>query len=434
MQTLFSIILPLLAIRVFLNPVPSLYLSSPNPAPLTATAQYSYLDHIPAFSLVLIRRSSSPFRPPVVNSRRNIVFILLLSGDVEINPGPNYPFSRRPPRSSNETFTLYSPNIRSLLNTKNSTALTDLASSSRPPDLIALQETKISTSSTDAHISYSKPPGYSLLSVPRITPSSKSAEISGGGSAFLIREPAIVLNSSHHTFKSFECSSITPQLASDVLTVFNIYRPPTSSNYSKKPSVFLDEFGSLLSLAATTPKEFVLVGDFNIHVDTPSDTLPSSFLNLLSSVNLVQHVNFPTRIENHTLDLLITSTSSLPSFKVSRSAFNITDHYLIMADLELKPFVRPPPPTHFFRLTDSIDRPAFIKNILDSQLILNPPSSLEDLTSCYNSTLSNLLNIQAPLITKQSSHADNIWFTSYIAFRRHLEHIYKHIIDPTSRA
>src|SRR6218665_2481647 len=53
---------------------------------------------------------------------------------------------------------------------------------------------------------------------------------------------------------------------------------------------------------------------------------------------------------------------------------------LIMADLEIKPFVRPPPPTHSFRLTGSIDRPAaFIENILDSQLILNSPSSLEDL-------------------------------------------------------
>src|SRR6218665_1103931 len=69
----------------------------------------------------------------------------------------------------------------------------------------------------------------------------------------LVRELAIVLNSSRHTFKSFECSFITLQLASDTLTVFNIYRPPTSSNYSQKPSVFLDEFASLLSLAATTP-------------------------------------------------------------------------------------------------------------------------------------------------------------------------------------
>src|SRR6218665_3165376 len=79
MHALFPIILPLLAIRLFLNPVPSLSLSSPNPPPLTTTAQYSYLNHIPAFSLVLIFRSSSssPSRPPVVNSRRNIVFILL---------------------------------------------------------------------------------------------------------------------------------------------------------------------------------------------------------------------------------------------------------------------------------------------------------------------------------------------------------------------
>src|SRR6218665_2269840 len=97
-----------------------------------------------------------------------------------------------------------------------------------------------------------------------------------------------------------------------------------------------------------------------------------------------------------------------------------------------------PPPTHSFRLTGSIDRPAFIKNILDSQLILNPPSFLEDLLSCYNSTLSNLLNIHAPLITKQSSHAKNPWFTSYIQafkiFRRHLEHVYNCTIDPASRA
>ena len=69
---------------------------------------------------------------------------------------------------------------------------------------------------------------------------------------------------------------------------------------------------------------------------------------------------------------------------------------VIMAELEIKPFVRPPPAPHSFHLTGSIDLPAFIKNILDSQLILNPPSSLEDLLSCYNSTLSNLLNTHAP--------------------------------------
>ena len=68
----------------------------------------------------------------------------------------------------------------------------------------AVHKAFIFTSSTDAHISYSKPSGYSLHSFPRITPSSKSPEIPGGGSALMVREPAIVLNSSRHTFKSFE--------------------------------------------------------------------------------------------------------------------------------------------------------------------------------------------------------------------------------------
>src|SRR6218665_2866105 len=39
---------------------------------------------------------------------------------------------------------------------------------------------------------------------------------------------------------------------------------------------------------------------------------------------------------------------------------------------------------HTLFVQSSIDRPAFIKNILDYQLILNPSSSLEDLLSCYN--------------------------------------------------
>ena len=58
------------------------------------------------------------------------------------------------PRQTNKTYLLYSLNIRALLNPPNSAALTDLASSSHPPDLIALQETKIhvsTSSSSDAH-------------------------------------------------------------------------------------------------------------------------------------------------------------------------------------------------------------------------------------------------------------------------------------------
>jgi len=38
----------------------------------------------------------------------------------------------------------------------------------------------------------------------------------------------------------------------------------------------------LFSFAATTPHEFIITGDFNIHVDNPADTVTSQFLSLLS--------------------------------------------------------------------------------------------------------------------------------------------------------
>jgi len=340
MPSLVSILLPFLLIRLSLSTTN--IVTSPLSCPIstlpTATAQYSHFNSIPSASFLLARRHM--FHSSAITFRQ-ILCTLLLSGDIETNPGPITGSLCHTTSSSNKNFLLYSLNIRSLLNPKNSIVLSDLASCPRPPDLIALQETWISASSSSAHIADCKPPGYSLQSFPRLTSSSKSAKISGGGTAFLVREPAVVLNSSCHTFRSFECSSTTLRLASNLLTIFNIYRPPTSSAYSSKPSVFLDEFGSLLSLAATTPNEFLLTGDFNIHVDNPSDSLASDFLNLLSSANLIQHVNFPTHIKNHTLDLVITSASSLLSPKLSHSVLNITDHYLIMADLEIKPFPRP---------------------------------------------------------------------------------------------
>ena len=77
---------------------------------------------------------------------------------------------------------------------------------------------------------------------------------------------------------------LTLKLPHSNLSVFIIYRPPSSSTYSKPSSVFLDEFSSFLSLAATTPHEFLITGDFNIHLDNASDNLSSKFLTLLSSL------------------------------------------------------------------------------------------------------------------------------------------------------
>ena len=43
-----------------------------------------------------------------------------------------------------------------------------------------------------------------------------------------------------------------------------------------------------LTGCSTTPHEFIITGDFNIHLDNPTDTLTSQFLSMLSSINLTQ--------------------------------------------------------------------------------------------------------------------------------------------------
>ena len=65
---------------------------------------------------------------------------------------------------------------------------------------------------------------------------------------FLIREPFTQLPTSHTEFSSFESSSVTLKLPHSKISVFNIYRPPSSSTFSKPFSVFLNEFNSFLFL------------------------------------------------------------------------------------------------------------------------------------------------------------------------------------------
>ena len=125
---------------------------------------------------------------------------------------------------------------------------------------------------------------------------------------FLILDPiSIILNPSHN-YKAFACSSVTLELPSSTLTVFNIYRPPSSSKYSQSISVFLDEFRTFLSSAAITPHKFIITGDFNIHLDNHLDSSSQQLTDPLSFTNLTQHVSISTRIHNHTLDLVITSS------------------------------------------------------------------------------------------------------------------------------
>lgn len=87
------------------------------------------------------------------------------------------------------------------------------------------------------------------------------------------------------------------------MTIILIYRPP------KPNPAFISEINELLSSVCTTSANTVILGDLNIHVDTPSRQPAADFLQLLDVLNLKQHVDVPTHTRGHTLDLVITDSA-----------------------------------------------------------------------------------------------------------------------------
>ena len=82
---------------------------------------------------------------------------------------------------------------------------------------------------------------------------------------------------------------------------------------------------------ASIPHDLVLMGDFNLHIDTSSSDA-RQFTDILESLDMDLHVNFPTHIHGNSVDLMFsTGYDVLP---VSTSD-KISDHFSVVADLKI---------------------------------------------------------------------------------------------------
>jgi hypothetical protein len=153
----------------------------------------------------------------------------------------------------------------------------------------------LTPNSTSAEIFDAIPLGFTFLSTPRPVPDARTSSVIGGGTAFLIRVPFTLLSSPTTTFKSFEMLTVTHSKHA----LFNIYLPPSSPAKSRDVasfSQFLEDLQTLISSISTTPFEFLITNDFNIHVDDPTDSNALKFISLLDLANLTQHVPFSTHV------------------------------------------------------------------------------------------------------------------------------------------
>ena len=143
-----------------------------------------------------------------------------------------------------------------------------------------------------------------------------------------------------------------------------------------------------------------ILGDFNIDVDRGSNCNHAArFIDTLQSMGLTQHVTGPTHKDGHTPDLIITrSFERVVSTKPVIDTY-VSDHASIICDIDCcKPVELNENVT--LRKLKSIGFDALRHEVTSSVLCTGEFSDLEVLVTCYNSTLTKLLDAHAPVMTK----------------------------------
>ena len=183
------------------------------------------------------------------------------------------------------------------------------------------------------------------------------------------------------------------------LCVVVIYRMPYSAEHPVSSIVFFAEFSDSMESVVTSTEKLVILGDFNIHVDVPSDVNARKLLDFFECLGLEQHVSRPTHILGHTLDLIISRKCQFFIDGCSSVDCLFSDHFSVVCGLQmLKPAVSVK--EHTYRNLKGVDIDKLRSDLKNSELCLVPPSALETLISCYNATLAETLNRHAPLKTR----------------------------------
>ena len=273
-------------------------------------------------------------------------------------------------------------------------------------DILAISETWFSDK--DAAVKAEcTPDGYKLYDVHR-------SGRNGGGTALITRSNIIVKQVVAPTWCSFELSEWILTDGSFRLRLAVVYRPPYSTKHPVTISSFVSEFSQYLESFVLCTEPILLCGDFNIHVDVEDKPDAESFVDLIDSFGLAQHVHFATHVEGHILDLVITrkmdsiiqDTPILGSF--------LSDHATVLFNFKGFKSESSAKET-WFRKIKSINLPKFKNDLHKSELLLNTPKRLADLVGCFGTTLKSIIDRHAPWRKKtMSQRAQAPWLSDEI--------------------
>ena len=135
-------------------------------------------------------------------------------------------------------------------------------------------------------------------------------------------------------------------------------------------------------------------------------------------MGLQQHVDKPTHISGHTLDLMITRCSDTLIGIKPRTDYLFSDHITVTCDLIIERLV-PSVKQIFYRRIKGIDKDNFKDDVSRSDLFVNRPNTLDDLVHCYNKSLAAVLDKHAPMRKKVVNARPLVpWFNEEVKLAR----------------
>ena len=139
--------------------------------------------------------------------------------------------------------------------------------------------------------------------------------------------------------RSFEHASWSVALGNKTIMVTGVYHPLPKDCINN--SMFLYDITDHLTDLLTANQNNLIMGDFNIHIDDPTDSDANIFNDTMMVLGLVQHVSIPTHNKGNTLDLIHTELGTNLSVSKIQCGPMVSDHRLMYTSLNIrKPVVK----------------------------------------------------------------------------------------------
>ena len=136
----------------------------------------------------------------------------------------------------------------------------------------------------------------------------------GGGIALVHKLYLNVKENIRGTKKTFEFASWKISGQKKVFNVLAIYHPQHSNGNGV--NTFIDEIAIFLMDFLAKYTDTIIVGDFNMHTNDPTDRDTTVFMDTLEAMGLDQNITFDMHQKGNTLDLVFVEVKS--SLQVNR--------------------------------------------------------------------------------------------------------------------